>query len=330
MKSSAHRWRVAALAAAALLAAGSVAQARARPPARPSRVHQSSATPPPASPLPGPRAETYAAPTLDGISEARARLARLDPRSPAAEVERWVVRMTKPGDTRAETAAALDRFVLYEPLIRQALTDADLPQDLAFVPLIESSYMPEATSHAGAAGLWQFMPGTARAYGLEVGQWVDERRDPVRSTYAAVRHLADLHGEFDAWHLAAAAYNAGGGRVSRALPGRSERSDGTYWDIRASLSRETRAYVPKLLAAARIGRSPQRFGFKRADHAPLRFRELRVPGGTRLTDLALRLGMPRSDLERLNPQLIRGVVPPGRTWPVRIPPNSPLTTAAIP
>jgi type IV pilus assembly protein PilB len=127
---------------------------------------------------------------------------------PAGEVDRWAVHLASDGGS----AAALTRFAVYRALIEEALQRHGLPLDLAFVPWVESEWTNEATSGAGAAGMWQFMPGTARAYGLEVSGYVDERRDPVRASDAAARHLADLYAETRDWHAALASYNAGVGR----------------------------------------------------------------------------------------------------------------------
>jgi membrane-bound lytic murein transglycosylase D len=211
----------------------------------------------------------------------------------------------------------------YRPLIQGALAEHQLPADLIYLALIESGYRNEATSRAGAAGMWQFMPATARSYGLEVSAYVDERRDPIRSTYAAARHLADLHREFGSWHTAAAAYNAGQGRVGGTLNrtvGRARGSDLLYWQGRSRLPRETRDHVPKLLAAARVAGDPIAYGLNPDTSAPpLRFREMRVPGGTALDTVAHRLGLMPSEVYRLNPHLVRKITPPGRRWPVRIP-----------
>lgn len=249
------------------------------------------------------------------LTAARARLRR-GPSSPAAEVDRWAVRLA----TRRTSAAALDRFGRYRPLIEAALAAEGLPRDLAFLPWVESEWRSEATSRAGAAGIWQFMPPTARAYGLEVSPFVDERRDPVRATRAAVRHLAELHRQTGDWHLTLAAYNAGLGRVERAR-------GGSFWRRRSALPAETRAYVPRVLAAARVGRDPAAWGLEIPTATPLRFREVWTAGGTMLDSVADRAGASRAAVRELNPHLIRAETPPGRSWPVRVPhtpePNQP-------
>ena len=227
---------------------------------------------------------------------------------PAREVDRWALRLAS--DT-ASAESALGRFAVYRALIHEALRRHGLPTDLAYLPWVESEWTNEATSSAGAAGMWQFMAGTARAYGLEISKYVDERRDPVRASEAAARHLADLYRETGDWHAALASYNAGVGRAGH--------TRGAFWKRRASLPRETRAYVPRVLAAARVGRAPEAWGLHVPPAPPLRFREVWVPGGTPLDALAARLGADPGRLRALNPHLIRGITPPGRRWPVRVP-----------
>ena len=241
------------------------------------------------------------------------------PRTPAGDVDRWILRLMADQEMRR----ALEKMARYEPLIYHALAERGLPKDLLYLALIESGFSPRATSRVGAGGIWQFMPGTARDYGLEVSEYVDERRDPVRSTHAAVRHLEWLHRQFGSWHLAAAAYNAGDGRVGgvlRQLTGSRGGEEKLYWMIRPYLPPETQAYVPKLLAASRIARSPVQYGF--ADLAPappLSFREVSVPGGVDLAVVAEAAGVSPALVIELNPHLVRQMTPPGRRWPVRIP-----------
>jgi soluble lytic murein transglycosylase-like protein len=261
--------------------------------------------------------------TGESLTTVRARLAASGGRTPAGEVDAWTMRLATAPGHREETRRALQRMRHLEPVIRAALAREGIPRDLLYLALVESSFRPAATSRVGAAGVWQFMPGTARGYGLEVGPWVDERRDPVRASYAAARHLRDLHEQLGGWHLAAAAYNCGSGCVRRALrlhgggPGGGELR---YWRIRPYLPRETRDYVPKLLAAARIARDPEAFGFGGVDgDAPLAYREVVAPGGTSLERVARWAGAPESVVAALNPHLVRGQTPPGRRWPVRVP-----------
>jgi soluble lytic murein transglycosylase-like protein len=250
------------------------------------------------------------------------------PGSPDAELERWVTQLSR--DQRIALRAALERMGAFESLVQHALWDRGLPGELIYLALIESEFLPTARSPAGAVGIWQFMPATARSYGLEVSEYVDERRDPVRSTYAAARHLQWLHGQFGSWHLALAAYNAGDARVGstlRNLTGRWQGNDLMYWLPRPLLPAETQAYVPKLLAASRIARAPERYGFANLSRqGPLRFRELSVPGGTSLEAVAAALNVSADTVRALNPHLIRDTTPPGRRWPVRVPADLDLPT----
>jgi soluble lytic murein transglycosylase-like protein len=250
----------------------------------------------PARPLPG-----------SLLAAARERL-REGGGGPSREVDRWAVHLASEPES---SEAALLRYSMYRPLIQEALRKRGLPLDLAFVPWVESGWRNRATSRAGAEGMWQFMAATARGYGLEVSAYVDERRDPVRSTEAAARHLADLYRETGDWHAALAAYNAGLGRAAH--------TRGAFWRRRASLPRETRLYVPRVLAAARVGRAPAAWGLTARAAAPLRFREVWVPGGTPLAGVAARVGAEPAAVLDLNPHLVRGMTPPGRRWPVRVP-----------
>ena len=159
----------------------------------------------------------------------------------------------------------LTRMPRYEGMIRERLQEQGLPGDLVYLALIESGFSNSATSRAKAVGMWQFMKGTAKGYGLRVDSWVDERRDPYRATAAAARHLQQLNDRFGSLYLAAAAYNAGAGKVSRGvrrLPdddADSLNSDATFFRLYDTklLRRETKDYVPKLIAAARIAKEPR-------------------------------------------------------------------------
>lgn len=183
------------------------------------------------------------------------------------------------GPGRETMTRWLDRGATYLPMIRDRLAAADLPTDLGYLALIESGFRNTAVSRKGAVGMWQFMPGTARAYGLRVDSRVDERRDPIKATDAAVRHLQDLRDQFGSIYLAAAAYNAGAGRVSRGLE-KLRRSDDDPFDDPAApsdstdldadffrlsdarlLAPETVNYVPQLIAAALIAKDPSRYAF---------------------------------------------------------------------
>jgi len=276
----------------------------------------------PHSPLPLP--QTLRNPDVDHLAAVRARAQGADPRAPAAEVDRWILRLATEPRFREGFEDALGRMTRYEPLIRQTLGRHGLPEELLYLVMVESEFREGAVSHAGATGMWQFMAGTGRRYDLEVSYYVDERRDPVRSTVAAARHLRDLHTEFGSWHLALAAYNAGSGRVGRALarhaPGRRG-EEVLYWQIRPHLPRETQRYVPLYLAAAQIARRPRAFGFDPRPHPALEFDQVWVAGGVTLDSVARAVRAAPGSVQRLNPHLVRGTTPPGRRWPVRIPPR---------
>lgn len=289
------------------------------------RVKRLEAAGPPAFlPVPPPERRTprrEVAERRESLAAVQARLKRGGPRTPAGEVDEWTLRLATAPPHRAEMRRALERMRHLEPIIRAALAREGIPRDLLYLALVESSFRSAATSRAGAAGVWQFMPATARGYGLEVGPWVDERRDPVRASRAAARHLRDLHGRLGGWHLAVAAYNCGAGCVEGAVHAHGGRGAGDllYWRIRPHLPRETREYVPKLLAAARIARDPAAFGFTTGGDPPLAYREVLVPGGTPLAPVARWAGASETEVSALNPHLVRGQTPPGRLWAVRVP-----------
>lgn len=229
-------------------------------------------------------------------------------------------------DARDRFAIWLSRLTRYEGMIRDRLRAKGLPEDLVYLTLIESGLSNSAVSRARAVGMWQFIAGTARTYGLTVDPWVDERRDPFKATDAAVNFLSDLVQRLGSVYLAAAAYNAGEGRIHRGvrrLPGETDSlTDGTFFQLadRRYLRRETRDYVPKLIAAALVAKQPARYGFTDIPYlAPLAFDEIRVPDATGLDVLAQLADTSTSALLELNPQFVRGVTPPGREVTVRVP-----------
>ena len=231
-------------------------------------------------------------------------------------------------DSRDRFEIWLSRLGRYEGMVRERLRARGLPEDLVYLSLIESGYSNTAVSRARAVGMWQFMAGTARAYGLQIDPWIDERRDPFKATDAAVAHLADLVERLGSVYLAAAAYNAGAGRIERAirrLPGAGEQDsvdDQTFFDIatRRNLRRETRDYVPKLIAAALIAKQPARYGFTDVQRlSPLVFDEVSIPDATGLDVLARLADTSVAAMLELNPQFVRGITPPGRGVIVRVP-----------
>lgn len=218
---------------------------------------------------------------------------------------------------------SLVRMGRYEEFIAAELADRGLPSSLRFLPVIEAAYNPTALSPVGAAGLWQFMPATARWLGLEVSSLVDERFDPYAATPRAVEYLARLHKQFDSWFLALAAYNSGPGRVERIIREHASgrvRSDALFLAIRSKLPPETRNFIPKYLAAVRVGENPEIFGlgdFVR--DPPQTFDIVTVDGAASLDVVAAVAGVTEDTVRFLNPQLVRGLVPAGRSVQVRLP-----------
>src|SRR5687767_13543978 len=177
-------------------------------------------------------------------------------------VDSWVGRFTS--DLRRSFTRYMERMDTYAPMISAKLAQRDMPQDLIYLAMIESGFNPTAQSPAKASGLWQFIGETGRRYGLTVNRKVDERNNPARATDAALSYLADLHERFGSWYLAAAAYNTGEnrvGRIMREVTGRERGTDQDYYRIANRLPQETRDYVPKLIAAARIAKEPAKYGF---------------------------------------------------------------------
>ncbi len=246
------------------------------------------------------------------------------------------------GPARERFGAWLQRMPRYEPLIRARLARQGLPGDLLYLALIESGFSNSATSRARAVGMWQFMPSTGRSYGLRVDRWVDERRDPVKATDAAARHLNDLRTRFGSLYLAAAAYNAGGGKVSRGLRKLGDgaddvaededmTSDSTFFLLYDSryLRRETKDYVPKLIAAALIAKEPEKYGFARPEPLPpFAYDSIIVPDATGLDVVARLAGTDVATLRELNPQFLRLITPPGARAMIRLPLGSAAATTA--
>ncbi len=206
----------------------------------------------------------------------------------------------------------LTRTRHYKPLVEKIFTEFNLPSDLVFLSLVESGFNPKAYSRARATGPWQFMTGTARLYGLRIDHYVDERRDPVKSTVAAARYLRDLYDLFGSWPLALAAYNAGEGKVSRAL--QKARAE-SFWELSQTrlIRRETREYVPRFMAATIIAKNPEQYGFPADPPDPHQFEEVVVRRPVHLRDVEKATGVSYQELRRLNPELRRDVTPPDET-----------------
>ena len=203
----------------------------------------------------------------------------------------------------------LDRSARYIPVMRDIFKEKNLPEDLVYVAMIESGFNPYAVSWARAVGPWQFMPATGKLYGLKIDWWIDERKDPIKSTYAAAEHLKDLHNLFGSWPLALASYNAGAGKVQRAVL--RTRSD-DFWDLKASryIRKETKNYVPKYMAATIIAKNPGAYGFIASKYDPYKFDEVVVEQSTDLRLIARCAGCSYGEIKELNPEIRRWVTPP--------------------
>lgn len=219
------------------------------------------------------------------------------------------------------------RRASYREILVPLLQEEGLPSELEFLAMIESGFNNIAYSRARATGTWQFMAATARVYGLKVNYWIDERRDPVKSTRAAARYLKDLYEDFGDWYLAISAYNAGPGKIRRAMRKLRTRN---FWSIANSryIRTETKNYIPKMLAAMIIASEPEKHGFEIVpsvyNFTPQATVDVAHP--SRLEEIASKLAIPPKILKRWNPELIKNITPPlhrigGKPYPLRIPSN---------
>lgn len=237
----------------------------------------------------------------------------------------WVERYSK--DHKRAFEAGLARSGRYMPMFRKIFEEAGLPQDLVYMAHVESGYKTSAYSRAHAKGIFQFIAPTARRYGLRVDYWVDERSDPEKSARAAAAYMTKLYEEFGDWYLALAAYNAGEGKVRRALA-RSGKSD--FWGIAATrhLRRETKNHVPAILAATLLSKEPQKYGLKYEPEALFEYDTIAVDGAADLRVLAKCAGTDLATMKRLNPALRRHQTPPDGRTDVRVPLGSGATSRA--
>ncbi|MBN1290210.1 MAG: LysM peptidoglycan-binding domain-containing protein [Candidatus Latescibacteria bacterium] len=217
---------------------------------------------------------------------------------------------------RDEMAKWLRRSGKYLPLIKEILAEEGVPQDIAYLSMVESGLNPNAYSRARAVGLWQFMYSTGRLYGLKRDEWIDERRDPEKSTRAAAKHLNDLYKMYKDWFLAMAAYNCGPGRVTRQV---TRTPDIEYWDM--SLPRETQGYVPFFMAALVIAKEPDLFGFENVEYEPpYEYETVEVHPYTSLGIAAKSAGVTIDELRNLNAELIKDHAPAGqKKYSLKIP-----------
>lgn len=224
----------------------------------------------------GPQASSVRVAPTAPIQAPAPTVAKPKPKPPAAafadltgsqpRVESWIHRLTT--SLKSDVEVSLQRMNKYSDMITAKLDARGMPHDLIYLAMIESRFNPTAKSHASAVGMWQFMASTARRYGLKVGGGVDQRKDPAASTDAALTYLSSLHDKFGSWYLAAAAYNAGEGAVAHALKsvtGRTTGTDADFFKILPKLPKETRDYVPKLIATAHVSENAQHYGINTDD-----------------------------------------------------------------
>gem|GEM_PF-47846 len=213
----------------------------------------------------------------------------------------------------------LSRSKRYERLFIETLDKYGLPRDLIYLSLVESGYNPAAYSWARAMGLWQFISSTGRSYGLNRNWWIDERKDPVKSTDAASRFLKDLYEQFGDWELAMAAYNGGPGRVRSTI---KKQKTIDFW--RMKLKRQTMDYVPLIYAATIIAKDPERYGFYDIEHEPeIVWDEVAIDRCLELKVVARELGCKLSELKTLNPELLRNYTPPNtKNYILKVPVGS--------
>ncbi|MBI4041517.1 MAG: transglycosylase SLT domain-containing protein [Deltaproteobacteria bacterium] len=214
----------------------------------------------------------------------------------------------------------LSRSSRYIPVMKEILSEHGLPTDLVYLAMIESGFNHQAQSWAHAVGPWQFIRGTAKRYGLKTNWWIDERRDPIKSTVAAAQYLRDLYDMFDSWFLAAAGYNAGENKIKRAIQ-RHKTQD--FWEMTRYryLKRETKQYIPKLIATVLIAKNPEKYGFIDVEYKdPWAFDLVVVNRPVDLRKAASALDVSFEDLKYLNPELQRWCTPPDvEEYTLRIP-----------
>lgn len=235
-----------------------------------------------------------------------------------SRVEGWIDYFT--GKGRGHMERYLERSSRYLPRMKEIFKKSGLPVDLVYLALIESGFNLRAKSRAKAVGPWQFMKATGKRYGLQVDSWVDERRDPILSTQAAAAYLKDLYLMFESWYLAASAYNAGEYKILRAI---EELKTNNYWRISetSQIRRETKDYIPKLIAAAIIAKNPHKYGFRDLSYQdPLEFETVETTQSISLKELARAIDCSSDEMLDLNPAFVKGVTPSGReTTVLRVP-----------
>ncbi|HEX9638760.1 MAG TPA: LysM peptidoglycan-binding domain-containing protein [Acidobacteriota bacterium] len=238
------------------------------------------------------------------------------------QVDQFIKLFQSRRDRRSQIEGGLSRAGRYLDGIRATLREEGLPEELAYVPVVESAYKVYAYSRARAKGLWQFIASTGSKYGLTINWWIDERSDPEKATRAAQRYLRFLYDNFGDWYLALAAYNCGEERVERAIARVGKRD---FWELsrRRALPRETRDFVPQILAAMWIARDPAGFGFAIEPEPPLRYDTVLIDGSIDLQLVARCVGASLDEIRELNPELRRGITPrDARGYRLKLPADS--------
>lgn len=231
-------------------------------------------------------------------------------------VRRYILRYVK--HSPRQLAALQRKAEYYFPIFENILAKHDLPYELCYMPVIESALNPQARSHMGATGLWQFMPATGKKYGLEINSLVDERMDPIRSTEAACLFLKNLYGIFQDWNLVIAAYNCGPGNVNKAIHRAGGKRD--FWSIYPFLPRETRGYLPIFIAASYAMNYAQEHGICPADPLPTMGADTIITTHRQhLKQIADNIDIPLAELRRLNPQYPRDIIPGGKSYAICLP-----------
>ena len=231
-------------------------------------------------------------------------------------VRRYILRYVK--HSPRQLAALQRKAEYYFPIFENILAKHDLPYELCYMPVIESALNPQARSHMGATGLWQFMPATGKKYGLEINSLVDERMDPIRSTEAACLFLKNLYGIFQDWNLVIAAYNCGPGNVNKAIHRAGGKRD--FWSIYPFLPSETRGYLPIFIAASYAMNYAQEHGICPTDPLPTMAADTIITTQRQhLKQIADNIDIPLAELRRLNPQYPRDIIPGGKSYAICLP-----------
>jgi membrane-bound lytic murein transglycosylase D len=245
-----------------------------------------------------------------------------------ARVQRWIQHFQ--GHGRGFFRRWLERSGRFLPAVQAELVRNGLPQDLAYIAMVESGLSPHAVSHAGAMGLWQFIRTTGERYDLDVSWWIDERKDFGKATRSAIRYMRDLYHQFGSWYLVAASYNMGENGVRRLI--RRHRTN-NFWELadRGALPDETTNYVPKILAATLIAKAPALYGFRDLRYQlPYDYEFVEIPGGTDLSRIAKAIQVSDRHLRELNPELLHGLIPQQvRSHRIRVPRGAAISVRQI-